>query len=93
MNRTKVDTMKTCRTFRMIRAWLLALVVSIVAAPTPAETASPAKAPEVAPPAHFSMAAVLPAAWYDELFSSRTRTIQAVFVLVLIGAFMLRKSS
>jgi len=36
---------------------------------------------------------VLPAAWYYQFLNTRGKTIQIVFVMVLIGAFMLRRAN
>jgi hypothetical protein len=76
-------------TLRLIRSCILALILggTTMFAPAPIQAAGPAgvTAQLEAP--------VLTAAWYDHVLNSRSRTIQVVFVAVLIGAFMLRRSS
>jgi hypothetical protein len=86
--------MKTSRILRLARSFFLAVILT---GAMTTFSASAAHAQDIhrsasivsAPPSTW----VLPAAWYDHVLNSRSRTIQIVFVLVLIGAFMLRRAS
>jgi len=90
--------MKTFLTHRLIRNGFLALVVLGSLATTPAVLRADDSQRKATPaivsfPAVPATTRVLPAAWYDHILSSRTRTVQAVCVLLLAAAFMLRKAS
>jgi hypothetical protein len=78
--------MKTSRILRRLRSWLLALVLggAFLFAPAAVHATSPMVRMETP---------VVPAVWYNEILNSRSRTIQVVFIAVLLGAFMLRRTN
>lgn len=84
--------MITCRILRLARSWFFALALGVTGLAV-AEPVHAGDAATVRRGSAVSCGPVVPAAWYEEALNSRSRTIQVVFVIVLVGAFMLRRSS